>query len=418
MNGELCLREFYGEEVYRFEQLSCPAYHMVKPDIYDKESVLERLRKTDEELLSDVTEGGNRFIRAGAFIGDKMIATVKMFAYNANFDGKKCEINGIADVLTDPDIRRSGAITKLYKYMFEKMNNSGQVFSHLYPFTMAFYRKYGYELCCREVEWTIPSDYLPQEDFSGLVRYDNDVSQQEDIKKVFQEFIKMYNLSVNKSERMWNRFFKVNSAYTTGAYSYIHYTDGVADGFISYRVIESENDIQSFSTGNKFYFTSQKALIDLLSFMGSLRAYYKNLKITLPENIDISYVLSEICGGWGKKNVKKEIYDIGATRIVNVKRAFEHAKYNGSGKISVKVNDKYCPWNDKIFEVEFDGECCSVCESEYYDIELDIGSLTALLLGFRSAEDIITMPNVKIYKNTEDIKKVFYKKNVWIAEHF
>ena len=40
MNGELCLREFYGEEVYRFEQLSCPAYHTVKPDIYDMDTLI------------------------------------------------------------------------------------------------------------------------------------------------------------------------------------------------------------------------------------------------------------------------------------------------------------------------------------------------------------------------------------------
>lgn len=380
MENRFLFKELYGEDAYRYEQLICPSFHMVNPDIYNKEAVIERIKKEDTELLSDITEAGNRFVRAGAFIDNKLAAAVKMYAFNADFDGKKCEINGIGGVLTDPDIRKSGAMTKLYVHLFEKMNQSGQVFSHLYPFSMTFYRKFGYELCCREVEWTIPSDYLPREDYSGIVRYDNNALQQEDIKKVFERFTKRYNLSVSKSERLWKDFFKANNAYTTGKYSYIHYTGREADGFLSYKVIDSGNDIRSFSVGRCFYFTSQKALLDMLSFMGGLRAYYKNLIITLPDNFDISYALPEICGGWGKKNIKKEILDVGAARIVNVKKAFELAKFEGKGKISIKVNDRYCPWNDNVFEIEFDREFQSLKEGKQYDIELDIGSLTALSL--------------------------------------
>ena len=418
MEGEFSYKEIYGKDAYRYEQLLSPSFHMIKPDIYDKETVFARLQKDDEELLSDITEAGNHFVRMGAFRNEQLISAMKMYAFRAEFDGNMCEINGIGGVLTDPDVRRSGAMTRLYCHLFEKMNESGQVFSHLYPFTMRFYRKYGYEVACREVEWTIPSDYLPQGDFSGMVRFDNNDSQKKDIQKVFGDFIQNYNLSINRSERMWKRFFAGISAYTTGRYSYIHYTDGEADGFISYAVADAENDVRSFYTGNRFWFTSRQALLDMLKLMGSLCAYYKNLKITLPDNLDLSYALAEICGGWGKKNVKKECHDVGATRIVNVQRALELARYAGSGKIGIKVNDRYCPWNDRVFEVEFDGRCLGVRECEQYDMETDIGSLTALLLGFCSMENVIAMPNVTVHGNTENLKKAFYKKNVWIAEHF
>lgn len=55
-------------------------------------------------------------------------------------------MGGIAGVATWPENRRGGLVSKLLSKALARMNEEGQVLSCLHPFSVPFYRKFGWEL--------------------------------------------------------------------------------------------------------------------------------------------------------------------------------------------------------------------------------------------------------------------------------
>ncbi len=56
-------------------------------------------------------------------------------------------MGGVAGVATYPEYRRSGYVKELLQHSLQTMKKDGYTVSMLHPFAVAFYRKYGWELC-------------------------------------------------------------------------------------------------------------------------------------------------------------------------------------------------------------------------------------------------------------------------------
>ena len=415
--GEYTVREFEGEDVMRYRQLCATSFHQQKAWILEWEKGLEEIRSEDEKFRSDLTVGGNYTVRTGLFLEERLVAGMTNIAYNVQFDGSVCEMSGIGGVVTDPELRRMGSITRIYQSAFAEMNRRGQVLSHLYPFTAAFYRKYGYEMCATAVEWTIPVEYLPKAEFSGIRHYENTEKQREDIRKVYQAFSQRYNLAVARTDKKWNAFLDRRASYGSEFFSYLHYAGEAADGYFTYTVSEQEYEPMTFEIRN-LYFTNVKSLKEMLAFLRSFSSHIKQVKLTLPDDVDLTCLLDEMCGGFGKKNVERAILSVGATRVVNAQRILQIAKYRGKGMVKIGLSDPFCPWNQKNLQVTFDGCCTDIRECADCDVQMDINSFTALILGVYSFAEYPYLGNVTVFGNEENLEKVFYKKPLWIEEHF
>jgi predicted acetyltransferase len=82
----------------------------------------------------------------------------------------------------------------------------------------------------------------------------------------------------------------------------------------------------------------------------------------------------------------------------------------GDGKISVKVTDEYCDWNNKNFTFEgVDGKL-SVTESTDYECEFSIQALSAIVYGCYNLDDFEFKGWAKLTEeNKGKIRKLFPK---------
>ena len=101
--------------------------------------------------------------------------------YTVRFDGHLSVMGGIGGVSTLPPYRRNGSIRECMRAALADMNEKGFDFSYLYPFSRAYYRKFGYENSYEVRQWEADfkalRDYgskgsvkmlLPGDDFSVL----------------------------------------------------------------------------------------------------------------------------------------------------------------------------------------------------------------------------------------------------------
>lgn len=83
----------------------------------------------------------------GAFEEDTMFSTFAVTDFTQFFDGNQVKMGGIGGVATLPSHRRKGGIRGIFQAALTDMYENGCDFSYLYPFSTAYYRKFGYENC-------------------------------------------------------------------------------------------------------------------------------------------------------------------------------------------------------------------------------------------------------------------------------
>ena len=81
----------------------------------------------------------------------EMMSSFIINDYTVRFDGHACKMGGIGGVATLPQYRRRGGIRGCFQEALPDMYASGYDLSYLYPFSTAYYRKFGYE-CGRSEE--------------------------------------------------------------------------------------------------------------------------------------------------------------------------------------------------------------------------------------------------------------------------
>ena len=414
------VRRVKAEEALRYEELSCLAFHYREEKLADREKAEQWAKECDEK---NFPRGIHKNImeRVCAFQNGQIVAGMKINPYTVRFDGDDCDMAGIGAVLSDPEIRKSGTIRAIFPVAFALMREHGQYLSHLYPFSAYFYRKFGYEALTGKVTWKIPVEYLPKADNKGIVCYRGTQEQKEDIKNVYLAFMSNFNMSVVRDENGWEKYFESRVPYASDFYSYLHYDEeGKPDGFFSYQLQYEGDTPFILSAGGGFYFSTAEGLRALLAFGATYGSYASRLDLVLPREINISCLLNELTGGFGKKEIQKEQTAMsGMSRVIDVEEILKMARYLGKGRAVIEIKDEQCPWNQDVFRVEFDGRATSVSRTgECPDAVMGIGIFSALILGVYQFEQIRFLPQVVIYGNEENLRKIFYQKACWIEEGF
>lgn len=403
------IREYYGKEVIKMKKVFLGMFRTGNKNLEDEEAYGKILE--EEDRLK-----GKDFVRLGYFDGDRLCASLRSDPFEVYLDGNIVKMSGIGGVVCDINVPKKGLIKELFIKMFEMMRERDQIVSHLYPFKANYYRKFGYELLCKNYTWKIPTEYIPDNKYGYYVYYDGSEKMQNDIKRVYGEFAKKYNMCVIKDDTYWNNYFKNINPYDGIRFAYLHYTDGVCDAFMQYKVNSYDNKPQDLVV-NDLWFTSIKAIKGILSYFVTQKSYADRVWVKTPANIELSAVC-EFMGGWGKRLANCEIGYDGTSRVVDVEKIFYKVKYRGEGSVTIKiVDDIYCPWNNDTFTVSF-GEKTEVKRGGDPDIVLDIKAFSAMIFGAIDFSDSQIFENVEILANEENLEKVFYKKNAYIDVRF
>lgn len=405
-------RDFSGEDAFRYIQLCMTAFHTHHTGSNSTEEMIRETIEGELKTARSGTPAGNQLVKKGLFVDGQIASALKIHAYVMNFDGQDCELGGIGGVLSNPEIRGKGYASALCTDALKDMYHRGQIFSYLGPFQSSFYQKLGYEHCLTKIKWTIPLDYLPKKTDLKIRHYENTPQEQQEIIRTYEAFGRKYNMADVRSESRWETFFEAHSSYDTACFSWLHGEPDQADGFLSYQYIEHPDSLSDIRVTN-FYFTNGKSLLDMLAFLRGFSQIAKQAEIVLPADVDLTGILADFYGGYGRKGVKREVLPSGMHRVVDVRKVLENACYRGKGSVALQISDPQCPWNNGCFRVEFDGRCTKIEEGTNADIQMSINTFTAMILGCRSLENCVFTEQVQLYGNEENLQKVFYQKPAW-----
>lgn len=135
-------------------------------------------------------------------IDDHIAAKMTILPLRTIIQGKEVPMGGVSGVATWPEYRRGGLVKKLLQKGLEEMKENGQVVSYLFPFSIPFYRKYGWELFCDRKFLTIKIEQLPKitTTTGSIFRIKKDPSK---LIPIYDSFAQHMNGMLTRDEVWW-----------------------------------------------------------------------------------------------------------------------------------------------------------------------------------------------------------------------
>ena len=338
----------------------------------------------------------------------RVIAGMEAIPFVMWFDGQKVPMYGIGGVASMPESRRQGNIRKIFGKVFDDIYEKGAVFSHLYPFSYDYYRKFGYETCGYAKKYVLP--------LAPARKLENNGSAHEFIKgdeikdkliEVYEIYASRHNIMLSRSEDRWNEVFNV----TLCGADRLYYCKDAGNDIKSWAKFKKNGDTMDIYD---IVWSDHEGMLGILQFIGMFEGAADKMSFrTGPE------FLAEIY--WNNLyDVRIDNQWIGMNRVVNAKKALELMKKpDGEGKFIIKINDEFAKWNDNTYIAEYGGGDCKVnTTTQNCDIEVSERALMQMILGVYEFEQIAYRNDVKINGNLDILKKAFYKKPMLIADYF
>ena len=328
--------------------------------------------KLSEEDLIKKKEEANRHIIWGWMEDGKVAAKLHLIPLSVNINGKVFEMGGISSVSTWPEYRRNGMVKQLLAHALHHMKKNGQIVSYLHPFSVPFYRKFGWEMAFSKKQYSIPMDKLKRNwNADGYIRRkgaDNKLLHQ-----IYSEFALNFNGMLTRDEKWWEQRVLNNEQMVAVCYN----TSDEAEGYIIYRV--KDNILQV----DELVYNSLNGWKLLLEFIANHDSMANEVSMTVSENDNLPLLLDE-------PRFKQETKPYFMARIVDVPTFLNKYPFEKVPDLSLDliVYDDFLPENSGVYVIKqmngitevFFGE---KAVEEEHTIHCTVQQLTALMFGYK-----------------------------------
>lgn len=370
-----------------------------------------------------------------------------------HFDGAHTTMTGIGGVATLPQYRRRGGIRACFAAALPDMYGRGMAFSYLYPFSTAYYRKFGYETGAETIRYEIRLDSIPAFPVTGncyLCEPNGPVpltAALTDIQTIYRDWQNRYNLMV-ANEDFEYAWVAASNPVRDQVFTYVYRNGGgSAEAYATFRSLGEAGDRDLVCS--RFVFRDREGFQGLLRLAQCYAGDHRAIIFNLPLDQTVAYLLPE----WSMDAVKREIVPAGMVRVIDAARVLRMARYRGSGSLVIEIADEYIPQNNGRFQVTFSagraeevrrvgdkrsdisgemapaisrdmapavsGEMAPAISRDMAPaISLGIGDFSRLITGAFPASMLPLLPSICIYGDPAAIEKVFYPKPCYIMESF
>lgn len=422
----MIVRRIRPEEIKRVNELFSVAFcSPIEEDGRDPVSVYNDMLKNPRSR-----EDVDPLSKYAAFEDDdkRMFSCLFATSFPMYFDGKKTDMTGVGGVSTLPEARRRGGIRACFELMLNDAYKEGKIFSCLYPFSTAYYAKFGYGISMASRKYELLTEFIPKSFETGghcvLIDSSNKDELFEDVKNVYTGFAKERNGMIVNDDFEYSFVLKADP-YKTAEYTYLYYEQNEPLGYVTFKRI-SENGNLIISC-RRFIYKNINAVKGMLTLIKTMQSDCRLVRFALPSDTAFERLVPE--RSFGALSISETF--LGMIRAVNVKRVLELSKYRGSGKITFTVIDPVIEENTGEYTVTFEnGTATSVVRAKAEDKEnteygtavFSINRFSELCLGVTEPEDLegcdgIVLENCSSEYKTE-LAKVFYRKKCFINEYF
>ena len=352
----------------------------------------------------------------GCFDGDNLGSASAFFTSNVVIRNKELPMSGIWGVATSPQYRNRGLVHRILLKILKEMYDRGILISSLYPFKFSFYEQFGWKLANVNQRYHIETKkFITRPVTDRIVR---EVFTLDHIKEVYAKVAgQKYNYMVKRTEEDWRR--KVNPKKP--GYLFVCYNaNDTPCGYLISRFLKHEppdpegidKSEQSIYLPEIFWY-DRKARQALFNFLKTHVDHRKYIAFSSADSDMLSFLK--------EPRIKaNEVFAGSMVRIVDVVSVIEAFDYSEDANFVLKVNDLSCDWNNKSFNVTVSADRTRLEETmQPPDVNIDIGSLSQMIVGYRTASQLYDAWDINCSKEMIPIlDRLFPKQNNFFRDFF
>lgn len=304
---------------------------------------------------------------------DELVSQICIYPCEVNIHGTTFKMGGITGVGTYPEYANLGLMNDLIKFALEKMQKDGQYISYLYPYSIPYYRRKGWEIMSDHMTFTFKDSQLPKHvEVPGFVQR-LDVKD-EDVITVYDKFARSMHGALIRNKFEWDEYWRWENEDERTAAVYYDAKEQ-PQGCMFYWI---EGDV--FHIKELFYLT-QEARHGLWNFVG---AHFSMIDEVHGENYLNEPLAFELEDG----QITETIEPYYMARIVDVAEFLRHYPWDDdiTRPFHFVVTDPIAAWNNNTFGIrqKDNDEIEVVNEPIGKAIELDIRTLSTMLMSYKS----------------------------------
>ncbi|MEA4887985.1 MAG: GNAT family N-acetyltransferase [Clostridiaceae bacterium] len=399
---------------------------------------LKQLEKTGN-TLPDPAKSDPPYTLWGAYMDNRLIAQVQGIDYQMRYENQVVSMCGIGGVATLPEYRRQGSVKEIMRHLLRDSRSRGQIFSYLYPFSYAFYGRFGYGHGCRCWHVEIPiSAFRALPETGRIKRYET--ADLPAVKTVYDQFSAGMNGMVVRGAAAWSQLLD-KDPYLEQRYTYLWSDDsGKTGAWMTFETkAESGGDcLQIIDWAS----VSSIALRGLLAFINRFTDQYARVKLTVPQSCDLTTLFPE------PYPLAHKLGFSGQIRVVDIKAAlamlqrplwlserFKRPDIGpyGNRVICIGVDDDFLPENSGLYHLDLNGAANEVSfqpaspaaadAPDPADLHVSARLLATLLLGSQGLADLREHPEIRFNtaltpERTVLLEAMFPRKNAAITDYF
>ena len=387
------IRLLKGEERFQARLIATVAFH-------------GRMEDPEKEKTESEQETYQHW---GAFDEDgTLMAHMINHQFSSFLDGTPVVNGGIGGVSTLPEYRKDGAIREIFKALLPQAYANGEVISTLYPFSHAFYRKFGYETVCWKNVYEFSPTVLRGYSFAGKCRLWKEGDPVTPWTELYNRFAQGFNLAIIRDDRMAGEHLK-GTYYKDRKFCYMLYE---ADEPIAYLIFQDiRHDPQAILEVRDLAWKNEEGFRAVLGFLARFSADYGTIRLFLPREIEL-LSLVRTPQAYDIRKTSEQNYMI---RVINAARALETMRKPEGCAFTVRVEDDLIPENNGTWKVTKDGVTTTEQEP---DLRVSVMALGQLVSGTVSLQEALYREDTVVYGNRETLERTFVRKPILVEDHY
>lgn len=328
----------------------------------------------------------------GWFDGDKLISQVAVYPMKIRIFNKTYDMGGLTGVGTYPEYANQGLMHKLLYKSLEIMKEKNQTISYLYPYSIPYYRRKGWEIVSDKIVFEINDYQLPKNKrVSGEVeRVD---VESEEVRKAYERFALQTHGALLRDDLAWNEYWLWDSDDLMAAIYYNE--DNEPDGYVLYDIKEEVFHIKDM------IFVNEEARSGLWNFISAHFSMITKVIGNTYTDEPLAFLLEDA-------DIKEIISPYFMARIVDLEKFIDQYPFKPDTierEWIFKIDDPLLTWNQGTFKltIEKDGKGKITRTSAKVDDRIDIQTMTTMLLGYKRPDYLQKIGRLSCSSETLDM---------------
>lgn len=366
-HGDFRMRELDNDDLEQFNALLTYAFQVTSYELL-------QTGWQQDEFISAKRPMLEKAYVLGWFYKDRLASMIVVYSMKVNIHDNIMEMGGITGVATYPEYTGRGLIHSLMRRAINYMHEQEFPISFLYPYSIPFYRKMGWEIVSDKITFTIRDTQLPKpRPVEGMVERVSEDS--EDFHNVYSYFAVQRHGALIRDSLAWDEYWRwENDDMIVAVY---YNKEHKPLGYIVYYI------------ANEIFHIKEMVYLNIEANYGLwnyITAHFSMITQVVGDNYSgepMAYLLED-------SEITETVSPYIMARIIDAEaflREYPWQVQPEDFRIHFRVTDEMAPWNTGDYLVSWKGgetRCERVENNQSINVvELDINTLTTMLMGYK-----------------------------------